>query len=69
MSQQNDNTERDDQHAERREQERLANRGTASRMADHNAVRRAGGTPRQAIRAYCAGNRWLEENARAVGNW
>jgi len=23
---------------------------------------------RAATRAYCAGNRWLEENARAVGN-
>lgn len=43
--------------------------GGASRMEAHNAVRRAGGTPRQAIRAYCSGNRWLEENARAVGNW
>ena len=43
--------------------------GTASRMEAHNAVRRAGGTPRQAIRAYCAGNRWATENAKAVGNW
>jgi hypothetical protein len=43
--------------------------GIASRTESHNAVRRAGGTPRQAIRAYCAGNRWLTENAKAVGNW
>ena len=47
----------------------VMDRGIAARMADHNAVRRAGGSPRAAIRAYCAGNRWLEENARAVGNW
>jgi hypothetical protein len=25
--------------------------------------------PRAAVRAYCAGNRWAEENAKAVGNW
>lgn len=43
--------------------------GTASRMAAHNAVRRAGGSPREAIRAYCQGNKWLTENAKAVGNW
>lgn len=43
--------------------------GMASRMEAHNAVRRAGGTPREAIRAYCQGNKWLTENAKAVGNW
>ena len=53
---------------EQRIQRNLANRGTAKRMEDHNAVRRMGGTPRQAIHAYCAGNKWLMENARAVGN-
>jgi hypothetical protein len=25
--------------------------------------------PRAAVRAYCQGNKWAEENARAVGNW
>tara|TARA_Y100000310_G_scaffold269246_1_gene282332 strand:- start:5517 stop:5735 length:219 start_codon:yes stop_codon:yes gene_type:complete len=49
--------------------EQLARRGTASRMADHNAVRRSGGSPKEAIAAYCAGNKWLIENAKAVGNW
>lgn len=29
----------------------------------------SGGTPRQAVRAYCRGNKWLTENAKAVGNW
>jgi hypothetical protein len=42
--------------------------GTAARMQAHNEVRRQGGTPRQAIGAYVAGNKWATENARAVGN-
>ena len=46
-----------------------ANRGTAQRSADSKAVFRATRDPRAAIRAYCRGNRWLEENAKAVGNW
>lgn len=25
--------------------------------------------PKAATRAYCAGNQWLTENAKAVGNW
>lgn len=25
--------------------------------------------PRAAVRAYCGGNRWAQENAKAVGNW
>ena len=25
--------------------------------------------PRAGIRAYCRGNKWLTENAKAVGNW
>jgi hypothetical protein len=54
---------------ERMERNRGDNRGTASRMRDHNAVLRATRNPRAAIRAYASGNRWLEENARAVGNW
>jgi hypothetical protein len=53
---------------ERREEERLARRGTAQRVADAKAAHR-GNDPRAGIRAYCAGNKWLEENAKAVGNW
>ena len=53
---------------ERKKSEQLTQRGTASRIADHNAVRRGGGSPQEAIAAYCAGNKWLMENARAVGN-
>lgn len=32
---------------------------TLSKTGDH----------RKAIRSYCQGNKWLEENAKAVGNW
>ena len=46
----------------------LANRGTATRMRDARAAHR-GNDPRAGIRAYCAGNKWLTENAKAVGNW
>jgi len=54
---------------ERIEQRRLERRGTATRNADAKAVYRQTGCHRQAIRAYCAGNKWLTENAKAVGNW
>ena len=26
-------------------------------------------SPRQAVRSYCAGNKWATENAKGVGNW
>ena len=47
----------------------LADRGTAQRNADAKKVYHRTKDPRAAIRIYCAGNRWLEENAKAVGNW
>jgi len=53
---------------EQTEQDRLARRGTAERMRDARAAHR-GNNPRAGIRAYCRGNKWLEENAKAVGNW
>jgi len=43
--------------------------GAASRNERYKEVYRQTRDHRTAIRAYCAGNRWLEENARAVGNW
>lgn len=43
--------------------------GTAACDAAYVAVRRAGGSPRAAVRAFCAGNRWATENAKGVGNW
>ena len=46
-----------------------AGRGTAARNRDAKAVYKATGDHRAAIRAYCAGNKWLTENAKAVGNW
>ena len=30
---------------------------------------RATGNRRAATRAYCSGNKWATENAKAVGNW
>ena len=42
--------------------------GTASRNATYRAVYRSTGSHRAACAAYCAGNKWLTENARAVGN-
>ena len=58
----------DKEKRERQEQERQANRGLAQRTEDARTAHRLGG-PRAGVRAYCVGNRWLEENARAVGNW
>jgi len=42
--------------------------GLAARDERYVRVRKAGGSPREAVRAYCAGNRWLTENAKGVGN-
>ncbi len=42
--------------------------GLASRTQAARAAHR-GNDPRAGIRAYCAGNVWLTENAKAVGNW
>jgi hypothetical protein len=44
-------------------------RGLAQRHADSSRVYRETRDPRAAVREYCRGNRWLEENAKAVGNW
>jgi len=46
-----------------------ARSGIATRMRAHNEVLRVTGDRRAAIRTYCAGNKWLTENAKAVGNW
>jgi hypothetical protein len=48
---------------------RDADRGTAQRMEDSKRIYRETGDHRAAIREYCRGNVWLEENAKAVGNW
>lgn len=50
-------------------QKRGAGDGLAARDERHTRVRASGGTPREAVRAYCAGNRWMVENAKGVGNW
>ncbi len=56
-------------HAILDEARRLENRGIAQRVADSKAVYAATRDPRASIRAYCAGNVWATENAKAVGNW
>lgn len=48
---------------------RPEDRGLATRLADSRAVYAATRDHRAAVRAYCAGNVWLTENAKAVGNW
>ena len=45
-----------------------ASRGLAERAADAKRAHAAAG-PRAGVRAWCAGNKWAEENAKAVGNW
>ncbi len=55
--------------AARKETRRIENRGGATRNADYKKVLRQTGDHRQAVRAYCAGNKWATENAKAVGNW
>lgn len=54
---------------QRIEEERLARRGTAERVKDYKMVYAATRNHKAAIRAYCAGNKWATENAKAVGNW
>lgn len=44
-------------------------RGLRQRLEDSRRVHRETHDPRRAIAEWCRGNRWAEENARAVGNW
>lgn len=46
-----------------------ANSGIATRNAAYKAVYANTGDHRAAVRAYCQGNKWLTENAKAAGNW
>ena len=48
--------------------DRVSDRGLQRRHEDYVRVMRETRDPRAATAAYCAGNVWLEENARAVGN-
>ena len=43
--------------------------GLAARTAAYREVYGRTRDHRAATRAYCAGNKWLTENAKAVGNW
>lgn len=44
-------------------------RSLSERDRDYVITLRKTGNTRIAIRSYCAGNKWLEENAKNVGNW
>lgn len=55
-------TEKEDKKTEQQKKD-----GIASRVRDSMLAHRLGGA-RAGIAAYCQGNRWLTENARAVGN-
>lgn len=43
--------------------------GNAARTAAYNDVYSITRDHRAAVRAYCAGNKWLTENAKDTGNW
>lgn len=43
--------------------------GLAVRTKTYKEVYAATRDRRAATRAYCSGNRWLTENAKATGNW
>ena len=45
------------------------NEGLQKRNERYKEVYRETRDHRRAVRSYCQGNRWAEENARAVGNW
>ena len=53
---------------ERELQRKVEERGLARRTEDYVRILSSTGNRRVATAAYCAGNRWLTENARAVGN-
>lgn len=54
---------------DQQKEKETAERGIAKRLEDSKKVYAETGDYRAAIREYCRGNRWLEENAKAVGNW
>jgi hypothetical protein len=54
---------------ESQDEKEIAARGIAKRLEDYKKVYSDTGDHRAAIREYCRGNKWLEENAKAVGNW
>ncbi len=45
------------------------NTGTARRDHTFKEVLKSSRNHRTATRAYCQGNKWATENAKAVGNW
>ena len=46
-----------------------SDRDLSQRLKDYKETYKKTGDHKTAIRSYCAGNKWLTENAKAVGNW
>lgn len=44
-------------------------RSLRQRDEDSKRVHRQTKDPRKAVAEWCRGNKWAEENAKAVGNW
>jgi len=60
---------KEEQIAEEIKTKKTEDRGLAERDRDYKEVYHKTKDHRAAVRAYCAGNVWLTENAKAVGNW
>jgi hypothetical protein len=52
-----------------KKEKRPEDRGLAERTQDYKRVYSQTRDHRAAVRTYCAGNVWLTENAKGVGNW
>ena len=46
-----------------------SDRDLSQRLSDYKKTYKKTGDHKAAIRSYCPGNKWLTENAKAVGNW
>jgi hypothetical protein len=54
---------------DRKEEQKDVELGIARWLHDSQKVYNETGDYKAAMREYCRGNKWLEENACAVGNW
>ena len=69
MSNDSDNADKKVGNVEKEKSTRPEDRGLAERDRDYRRVYAKTRDHRAAVRAYCAGNQWATENAKAVGNW
>jgi len=54
---------------EKKKEVKPEDRGLATCNKIYKEVYKSTGNHKAAIRAYCEGNKWATENAKAVGNW